>query len=90
MTPLCRSDCNAWWQDCADSSFTCVRNWRKHFNWINNTNTCPPDTSCSRFRDIFSDAKDFCETVSSYILTIGISEGFLLDPGQHLEGNQRF
>uniref|UniRef100_A0A8C5IYG7 Folate receptor-like domain-containing protein n=1 Tax=Junco hyemalis TaxID=40217 RepID=A0A8C5IYG7_JUNHY len=30
--PLCREDCEEWWQDCRDT-LTCKENWHKGWNW---------------------------------------------------------
>uniref|UniRef100_A0A8C9N085 Folate receptor-like domain-containing protein n=1 Tax=Serinus canaria TaxID=9135 RepID=A0A8C9N085_SERCA len=30
--PLCREDCEQWWQDCRDA-LTCKDNWHKGWNW---------------------------------------------------------
>ena len=69
MVPLCESECTRWWNACADS-YTCVRNWRKHFEQTQDPvtnltiNRCPAESSCQQVRDIFASATDFCETVS--------------------------
>uniref|UniRef100_A0A8C2SYA9 Folate receptor-like domain-containing protein n=1 Tax=Coturnix japonica TaxID=93934 RepID=A0A8C2SYA9_COTJA len=30
--PLCKEDCEQWWEDCKDSA-TCKVNWHKGWNW---------------------------------------------------------
>lgn len=30
--PLCREDCEQWWEDCKDAR-TCKENWHKGWNW---------------------------------------------------------
>lgn len=30
--PLCREDCEQWWEDCQDA-VTCKVNWHKGWNW---------------------------------------------------------
>ncbi|NXM91302.1 FOLR3 protein, partial [Oenanthe oenanthe] len=30
--PLCREDCERWWQDCGDAR-TCKENWHQGWNW---------------------------------------------------------
>lgn len=30
--PLCREDCQQWWEDCR-TSLTCKSNWHKGWNW---------------------------------------------------------
>lgn len=47
--PLCREDCEQWWEDCQDSA-TCKVNWHKGWNWTTGTpkkprphaRLCPP------------------------------------------------
>ena len=42
--PLCREDCEQWWEDCRDAS-TCKVNWHKGWNWSTGT---PPDPKPTR------------------------------------------
>ena len=42
--PLCREDCEQWWEDCRDAS-TCKVNWHKGWNWSTGT---PPDPEPTR------------------------------------------
>lgn len=69
QVPLCESDCIEWWNQCSGSSFTCVRNWRKHFDWKKSesnsiiTNHCPHGAQCLPFNLVYKDAYDFCQTV---------------------------
>lgn len=30
--PLCKEDCERWWEDCR-TSYTCKSNWHKGWNW---------------------------------------------------------
>lgn len=60
--PLCRRECERWWNDCKDD-FTCIRNWSVGFNWTTGTTTCPTGTSCQKFEHVFHNAIDFCESV---------------------------
>ena len=30
--PLCRQECDAWWEDCKEE-YTCIENWSRGFNW---------------------------------------------------------
>ncbi|OPJ90051.1 folate receptor alpha-like [Patagioenas fasciata monilis] len=39
--PLCREDCEQWWDDCQDS-VTCKVNWHKGWNWTSVTPGPPP------------------------------------------------
>ncbi|RWS13139.1 Folate receptor beta-like protein [Dinothrombium tinctorium] len=59
--PLCATACNEWWNACKND-FTCHRNWPKQFNAIDQGNHCRNST-CKRFSEIWTSAKDFCETV---------------------------
>ncbi|ELK06784.1 Folate receptor alpha [Pteropus alecto] len=38
--PLCKEDCQSWWEDCR-SSYTCKSNWHKGWNWTSGSNQCP-------------------------------------------------
>jgi len=61
--PLCASDCNAWFEDCAED-LTCTDNWTKNFDWVKGLgNRCPAGSSCNTFRQVYRTAKYFCETV---------------------------
>jgi len=61
--PLCASDCNAWFNDCAED-FTCTDNWSTNFEWIKGIgNRCPKGSTCRTFLEIYRSAKYFCETV---------------------------
>ena len=30
--PLCRQECDAWWDACKDD-YTCIENWARGFDW---------------------------------------------------------
>ncbi|GAU88229.1 hypothetical protein RvY_00969 [Ramazzottius varieornatus] len=60
--PLCQTDCDNWFKDCADD-FTCTRNWARDFKWEGGVNKCPPASSCRTFIEVFGSAKNFCESV---------------------------
>jgi len=60
--PLCHSDCNSWFQDCAND-FTCTDNWARNFEWKQRVNHCPVGSSCKTFREIYETAENFCERV---------------------------
>ncbi|KAK8746277.1 hypothetical protein OTU49_017340 [Cherax quadricarinatus] len=68
--PLCASDCDAWFNDCAED-FTCTDNWSRNFDWLNDTgcsskcltNFCPKGSECMTFRKIYGNASNFCEKV---------------------------
>ncbi|KAK8746278.1 hypothetical protein OTU49_017341 [Cherax quadricarinatus] len=72
--PLCASDCEAWFNDCA-ADFTCTDNWSKNFDWSNGSectdgecfrNSCPKESKCMTFLEIYGNASNFCETVTSF------------------------
>ncbi|XP_076067302.1 folate receptor gamma-like isoform X2 [Oratosquilla oratoria] len=60
--PLCASDCDTWFKDCADD-YTCTDNWSRNFEWVDGTNKCPVNSSCYTYREIYRTAQTFCETI---------------------------
>lgn len=60
--PLCKSDCDLWWEDCKDD-FTCVDNFSTGFIWMNSTNHCPAGNKCRTFKNWFNNATNFCESI---------------------------
>ncbi|KFU92797.1 Folate receptor alpha, partial [Chaetura pelagica] len=62
--PLCREDCEEWWEDCKDY-VTCKENWHKGWNWATGTNRCPWGSMCRPFSQIFPHPKDLCEKIWS-------------------------
>lgn len=60
--PLCSDECNNWWNSCQDDS-TCIENWTRGFDWSTGTNTCPKNSSCKKFKEIFKSSTEFCEKV---------------------------
>ncbi|XP_046563851.1 folate receptor gamma-like [Haliotis rubra] len=58
--PMCRSECDAWWEDCKNET-TCLKNWSKGFNWTTGVNTCPEGKPCRPFHEIYRDSTTFCE-----------------------------
>ncbi|XP_067841708.1 folate receptor [Heptranchias perlo] len=63
--PICKSDCDEWWQDCSDDH-TCKENWHKGWDWSTGKNLCPENSKCRKFTEIFPTSRDFCEKVWSY------------------------
>ncbi|XP_057280197.1 folate receptor gamma-like [Pezoporus wallicus] len=63
--PLCREDCEQWWEDCRDA-FTCKENWHKGWNWTSGTNRCPRGSLCRRFPAVFPSPAALCERVWSH------------------------
>ncbi|KAI1241407.1 Folate receptor alpha [Lamprotornis superbus] len=64
QVPLCREDCEQWWEDCKDAR-TCKENWHKGWNWATGTNRCPWGSMCRPFRQVFPRPKDLCEKIWS-------------------------
>nr|XP_039264761.1 folate receptor gamma-like [Styela clava] len=60
--PLCKSDCDAWWDDCKDD-LTCVDSFATGFVWHNNTNHCPVNNKCQSFKKWFHNSTNFCQTI---------------------------
>lgn len=63
--PLCREDCEQWWDDCQDSA-TCKVNWHKGWNWTSGTNQCPHGAMCQKFKFVFPTPADLCEGLWSH------------------------
>ncbi|XP_074996564.1 folate receptor gamma-like [Calonectris borealis] len=63
--PLCREDCEQWWEDCRDA-VTCKVNWHKGWNWTTGTNQCPQGAMCQKFKFVFPTAAHLCEQVWSH------------------------
>ncbi|XP_054020831.1 folate receptor gamma [Dryobates pubescens] len=63
--PLCKEDCEEWWEDCKDF-VTCKENWHKGWNWATGTNRCPWGAMCRPFKEVFPHPKDLCEKIWSH------------------------
>ncbi|XP_032063709.1 folate receptor alpha-like [Aythya fuligula] len=63
--PLCREDCEQWWEDCQDA-LTCKVNWHKGWNWTSGTNQCPQGAMCQKFKYVFPTAAALCEEIWSH------------------------
>ncbi|XP_037233512.1 folate receptor alpha-like [Falco rusticolus] len=63
--PLCREDCEQWWEDCQDA-VTCKVNWHKGWNWTTGTNQCPQGTMCQKFKYVFPKPATLCEEIWSH------------------------
>ena len=50
--PLCKEDCQSWWEDCR-SSYTCKSNWHKGWNWTSGSNQCQWELTASPFISTF-------------------------------------
>ncbi|XP_019359947.1 PREDICTED: folate receptor gamma-like isoform X2 [Gavialis gangeticus] len=62
--PLCKEDCDKWWDDCQDS-YTCKENWHKGWNWTTGSNQCPRASECRPFKLVFPRPADLCEKLWS-------------------------
>ncbi|XP_075857414.1 sperm-egg fusion protein Juno [Microcebus murinus] len=62
--PLCREDCEEWWEDCR-WSYTCKSNWLSGWDWSQGKNRCPPKARCLPFPHYFPTPADLCEKVWS-------------------------
>ncbi|XP_043830469.1 folate receptor alpha-like [Dromiciops gliroides] len=60
--PLCKEDCNQWWEDC-QTSYTCKENWRKGWNWTSGINECPTKAACHPFPFYFPTPASLCENI---------------------------
>ncbi|XP_074429104.1 folate receptor gamma-like [Larus michahellis] len=63
--PLCREDCEQWWEDCQDA-VTCKVNWHKGWNWTTGTNQCPQGAMCQKFKFVFPTPAALCEQIWSH------------------------
>ncbi|XP_074256387.1 folate receptor gamma-like [Saimiri boliviensis] len=58
--PLCKEDCERWWEDCR-TSYTCKSNWQKGWNWTSGINECPAGAVCRTFESYFPTPAALCE-----------------------------
>ncbi|XP_006870324.1 PREDICTED: folate receptor alpha-like [Chrysochloris asiatica] len=63
--PLCKEDCQRWWEDCR-TSYTCKTNWHKGWNWTSGHNQCPVGTTCQRFDFYFPTPAAMCDLIWSH------------------------
>ncbi|XP_066475491.1 folate receptor beta [Tiliqua scincoides] len=63
--PLCKEDCEQWWEDCQDE-MTCMENWHKGWDWSTGRNRCPAGSMCQKLTGVFPSPKDMCEKIWSY------------------------
>uniref|UniRef100_A0A8D2D0T8 Folate receptor alpha n=1 Tax=Sciurus vulgaris TaxID=55149 RepID=A0A8D2D0T8_SCIVU len=63
--PLCKEDCQRWWEDC-QTSFTCKSNWHKGWNWTLGYNQCPVGAACHPFHFYFPTPEALCEEIWSH------------------------
>ncbi|NWR43283.1 FOLR1 protein, partial [Regulus satrapa] len=62
--PLCKEDCEEWWEDCKDA-LTCRDNWHKGWNWATGWNRCPWGSMCRPFSQVFPRPEELCEKIWS-------------------------
>uniref|UniRef100_A0A8I3WHS3 Folate receptor gamma n=1 Tax=Callithrix jacchus TaxID=9483 RepID=A0A8I3WHS3_CALJA len=63
--PLCKEDCERWWEDCR-TSYTCKSNWQKGWNWTSGINECPAGALCHTFESYFPTPAALCEGLWSH------------------------
>ncbi|XP_040114689.1 folate receptor alpha isoform X1 [Oryx dammah] len=63
--PLCKEDCQIWWEDCR-TSYTCKSNWHKGWNWSAGYNQCPVKAACHRFDFYFPTPAALCNEIWSH------------------------
>ncbi|CAK7315398.1 Sperm-egg fusion protein Juno [Vulpes lagopus] len=62
--PLCREDCEQWWEDCR-TSYTCRSDWHGSWDWSGGKSRCPAGAACHPFPRHFPTPADLCERVWS-------------------------
>ncbi|XP_060032885.1 folate receptor alpha-like [Erinaceus europaeus] len=62
--PLCKEDCERWWEDCR-TSYTCKSNWHKGWNWTSGFNQCPVEAACHPFSFYFPTPEALCSNIWS-------------------------
>nr|XP_008515823.1 PREDICTED: folate receptor alpha isoform X1 [Equus przewalskii]XP_008515824.1 PREDICTED: folate receptor alpha isoform X1 [Equus przewalskii]XP_008515825.1 PREDICTED: folate receptor alpha isoform X1 [Equus przewalskii]XP_023501582.1 folate receptor alpha isoform X1 [Equus caballus]XP_023501583.1 folate receptor alpha isoform X1 [Equus caballus]XP_023501584.1 folate receptor alpha isoform X1 [Equus caballus]XP_023501586.1 folate receptor alpha isoform X1 [Equus caballus] len=63
--PLCKEDCQRWWEDCR-TSYTCKTNWHKGWNWTSGFNQCPVEAACHPFDFYFPTPEALCNEIWSH------------------------
>ncbi|XP_077618349.1 folate receptor beta-like [Crocuta crocuta] len=63
--PLCKEDCQQWWEDCR-TSHTCKNNWHRGWNWSSGFNKCPAGATCRTFESYFPSPAALCEGIWSH------------------------
>ncbi|XP_055279566.1 folate receptor beta-like [Moschus berezovskii] len=63
--PLCKEDCQSWWEDCR-TSYTCKSNWHRGWDWTSGYNKCPNGTTCRTFEAYFPTPAALCEGLWSH------------------------
>ncbi|XP_053165622.1 folate receptor alpha-like isoform X2 [Hemicordylus capensis] len=63
--PLCKEDCEQWWEDCRDD-LTCKENWHVGWDWTTGNNRCPKGSMCQQLKLVFPTPKDLCEKIWSH------------------------
>ncbi|XP_011812195.1 PREDICTED: folate receptor beta isoform X1 [Colobus angolensis palliatus] len=63
--PLCKEDCQRWWEDC-HTSRTCKSNWHRGWDWTSGVNKCPAGALCLTFESYFPTPVALCEGLWSH------------------------
>ncbi|XP_055138779.1 folate receptor beta isoform X2 [Symphalangus syndactylus] len=63
--PLCKEDCQRWWEDC-HTSHTCKSNWHRGWDWTSGVNKCPAGALCRTFESYFPTPAALCEGLWSH------------------------
>ncbi|XP_058401705.1 folate receptor gamma-like [Diceros bicornis minor] len=63
--PLCKDDCQRWWEDCR-TSHTCKSNWHEGWDWTSGSNKCPAEATCRPFESYFPTPAALCEELWSH------------------------
>ncbi|XP_073870726.1 folate receptor gamma isoform X1 [Macaca fascicularis] len=72
--PLCKEDCERWWEDCR-TSYTCKSNWHKGWNWTSGINECPARALCRTFESYFPTPAALCEGLWSHSFKVSNYSG---------------
>lgn len=60
--PICSKYCDDWFEACKDD-MTCVQDWLSGFNFTSNVYSCPTNSSCRTFSEVYKDGKGLCNTM---------------------------
>uniref|UniRef100_A0A8C0KVX2 IZUMO1 receptor, JUNO n=1 Tax=Canis lupus dingo TaxID=286419 RepID=A0A8C0KVX2_CANLU len=62
--PLCREDCEQWWEDCR-TSYTCRSDWLGSWDWSRGKSRCPAGAACRPFPRYFPTPAALCQRIWS-------------------------
>ncbi|XP_068711228.1 riboflavin-binding protein-like isoform X2 [Montipora foliosa] len=60
--PICSSYCDEWFEACKDD-MTCAQDWINGFNFSSNVYSCPTNSRCRTFSEVYKDGKGLCNTM---------------------------